>query len=154
MRTLRFKQDTVTELEQKLWKVDREEEGGPLWLGNKRYIFRWTNVSSDADGCSALSNDFVERASKVINVLIAKARQRNFLRNWHKGRGRIGELERQYIEGNDLMNTDAISREKGGFDLVTEKIINWIYAICRRVSFNAPRPDMGHVPSTSPLSNI
>lgn len=36
MRILLFKQDAVTQLEQELWKVDREEEDSTLWLDTNR----------------------------------------------------------------------------------------------------------------------
>lgn len=81
-----------------------------------------------------LADDFLERASQVINTPTAKAHQLDFLKDWHRATGVIGELEQKYVEGNDLMNIGAILRGKGGFDLITEIIIDWAYAAYRRVS--------------------
>jgi hypothetical protein len=83
---------------------------------------------------ATFADNFLERASWAINVPTARGRQLNLLKDWFDENGSISRDEAKYIDQNDLMNIGAISREKGGFDLATEILIGWLYAIYSQVS--------------------
>ncbi|KPM45605.1 hypothetical protein AK830_g988 [Neonectria ditissima] len=154
-RVLLKKQDRLSVLEQKLDRVDNEEQS-PLFLGKSRCDGNHERIAllGEIDAALADYDNFVDRTRRMLSSSNPESRNIESLQNWLNGNGCIARDERAYLAQRDLVSL-AADGDSALVQLeawIEDRLIGFYSGFCRNKSHNVSNDPNVYI-NSGPLVN-